>query len=233
MRVAVSMGISHREGREVDFLRHPYVPYLQGLGLLPLLVPNVVSDVAAYVDALDVCGIVLTGGADIDPARYHQENHHAILVSQVRDAAETQLLDLALRRNLPVFGICRGMQFINVYFGGALVQDIPAEIGDAVDHSDTGGRHSLAVVDARFEALLGTATIETNTHHHQAATRSLVGADLDVFAISEVDGVVEGVAHRQHPVLGVQWHPELPEACTDVDRVLIQRLFSEGAFWTG
>jgi putative glutamine amidotransferase len=150
-------------------------------------------------------------------------------ISPIRDETETRLLGLAVDRNLPVFGICRGLQFINTFFGGGLVQDIPTEIGAAVDH-DNNSTHLVTITDPRVEEKLGTNTITVNSFHHQGVTNDTLAPGLDVFAVSLPDGVIEGVMHRTLPILGVQWHPERVVPSDEFDRRLI-RAFLQGHFW--
>jgi gamma-glutamyl-gamma-aminobutyrate hydrolase PuuD len=229
MKIALSMSASHRPGREMDFLRHTYFPFLEPLGFVPVVVPNMVADPAAYVTTLGVEGVILTGGGDIDPARYRQPVTDGREVSLLRDTTEGRLVEAALEHGWPVLGICRGMQFINVYFGGALVQDIPSQVGAAVDHDES--EHPVAVIDPVIAGWLGAQTFDVNTHHHQAVLADRLAPDLVAFARSEPDGVIEGVYHRQRPVLGVQWHPERPGPSRTTDRRLIRALFTEGMFW--
>ncbi|NDJ74679.1 MAG: hypothetical protein GYB65_00350, partial [Chloroflexi bacterium] len=130
MHVALPQNIN---GKHVmrDYMWHDYIPYLQKFGLTPVLVPSAIADPCAYVEQLGVTGLILTGGGDIDPARYGQDPHPATArISPQRDSIEAQLLQHALDCDWPVYGICRGMQFINVFFGGTLVQDIPTLVGD-------------------------------------------------------------------------------------------------------
>ncbi len=206
-----------------------YVPFLEGLGLLPVLVPNNTSDPCAYVAALGVEGLILTGGGDLDPERYAQPNTHSIEIAPARDRTEFCLLAMAAERRLPVLGICRGLQVLNAFFGGTLVQDIPAQIGASVQH-DGSLAHPVRIVDARVQRLTGVERLAVNSHHHQGVTAHTLAPVLNVFALSEPDGVIEGVLHRSLPVLGVQWHPEQPTPSEAFDRVLFTRFF-EGPFW--
>lgn len=230
MKLAVSMSISHTADREMDFVRHTYITFLDSLGFVPLLVPNAITDLGAYVAALDVGGVVLTGGGDIHPARYHQPTNGAVEISPQRDEVEFRLLQIALDRGLPVLGICRGWQVINVFFGGGLVQDIPSQIGAAVLHDES--QHPVALTDPRLIRLLGVDALITNSFHHQGATADLLAPGLEIFARSEADGIIEGGWHVDHPVLGVQWHPERGGSPSrEADHRLVRALFDQGMFW--
>ncbi|MCZ7539426.1 MAG: type 1 glutamine amidotransferase [Anaerolineae bacterium] len=214
---AVTMDVRDAR-RPMDYLRQTYVPFLQGLGIAPVLVPNVLSDPAAYVTALGVAGVVLTGGGDVAPARYGQPAGGSRGISAQRDAAEWALLDLALARGLPVLGICRGFQVINLYFGGGLIQDLPAHGARFLAH-ESDEPHEMALVHPPLRRLLEAETLRTNTHHHQGVTAAELAPDLIPFAVC-ADGVIEGLLHPTLPVLAVQWHPERPTPSAEHDRRL-------------
>lgn len=153
-------------------------------------------------------GLLLTGGGDVGPARYGGARLPTDTVDVDRDREEFALLDAFLRQGRPIFGICRGVQLLNVYFGGTLRQQVPG-------HAD-GARHTVhAVPGSRIEALCGAA-FETNSWHHQAADALAPGLRCTA---SSPDGLAEALEHEAFPVFGVQWHPErmLPGLCADVD----------------
>jgi putative glutamine amidotransferase len=178
-------------------------------------------------DALDVCdGILLGGGRDIDPAHYGQEpTEHLAPTEPIRDAFELELTERVLDRGLPVLGMCRGMQILNVALGGTLVQDVavkpewaehPSDRGwrawKEVEHSSLEGadevpphpRHLITIEPgSRLHAALGVDQIEVDSFHHQALDE--VAADLRVVATAP-DGVVEAVElDGDQYVLAVQW----------------------------
>ncbi|NBI84488.1 gamma-glutamyl-gamma-aminobutyrate hydrolase family protein, partial [Clostridiaceae bacterium] len=158
--------------------------------------------------AREFSGLLLTGGGDVEPARYGGARLPTDTVDVDRDREEFALLDAFLRQGRPVFGICRGVQLLNVYFGGTLCQQVPG-------HAD-GARHTVhAVPGSRIEALCGAA-FETNSWHHQAADALAPGLRCTA---SSPDGLAEALEHEAFPIFGVQWHPErmLPGLCADVD----------------
>jgi len=199
----------------------PYEQAIRGAGLDPVFVtPNERQPIDGFR------GLVLTGGADINPACYGEPNQGSEGVDPARDRLEMDLLAAAIEKDLPVLAICRGVQLLNVFHGGSLIQDLPSkDIHEQRRREWEPGRHPAAhVVDiepgSRLAQIVGSTKLEVNSRHHQAADR--VGAGLTVTARS-ADGVIEGLENPDRRfVVGVQWHPE--------DRVLVseadQNLFA-------
>ena len=164
--------------------------------------------------SLEGCaGLVLTGGVDIDPARYGEERHPRTQVPDPnRDDVEFALLREAMERDLPVLAICRGMQVANVVMGGSLLQHIEdwahVPLKDAPDYDDrTSARHEVAV-SGLLEELFGAGRVEVNSRHHQAVTPDRLAPGLEVLAKTD-DGYVEGaIDPSRRWFLCVQWHPE-------------------------
>lgn len=183
-----------------------YADAVAGAGGEPVLLPTGATS-PAVLDALD--GLVLAGGADVDPARYGAPADPATTeVRPDRDAAEVAALQAALDRGLPVLAICRGMQLLNVVLGGDLVQHLP-DLPGAAAHQEGPGRYARRLVrtaeDSRARAALGVE-LAVPCHHHQACGR--LAPPLVATAWAE-DGTVEAVEGAGPGFLvGVQWHPE-------------------------
>lgn len=190
--------------------------YLRGVeeaGGIPLILPPRAdhSGVSALLDRLD--GLLFTGGQDVDPALYGQKPEDGCdALCPERDRLETAVLPLALERDLPVLGICRGLQLINAALGGTLWQDLPSQRPDGIPHRVNGTENDLAhsvtlTPGTPLAELLKTARLEVNSHHHQAI-RAL-SPRLQPMAVSP-DGLVEA-AYRPGSRFfwGVQWHPEM------------------------
>ena len=167
-----------------------------------------VDEVAARLD-----GLVLSGGADIEPSRYGAAPEPGLGdVEPDRDAWELALFEAAQRRGIPVLAICRGLQLVNVARGGTLVQDVPSTEGVGHPRFESDGRrrtHDVSVVEGTRLAELYPSALAVNSLHHQVVDR--VGEGLVVSAKAP-DGVVEGLESADGDVLAVQWHPELLDA---------------------
>jgi gamma-glutamyl-gamma-aminobutyrate hydrolase PuuD len=183
------------------------------------------SSAVSSLDGID--GLLLTGGEDVAPARYGQEPHASVVeVNPERDQLEVTLIAEARRLRLPILGICRGIQILNVACGGTLVQDIPSEVSGAIEHSLTVPPHqpfSLAhevwlekdtLLSRLMRERLGTTdTCEVNSRHHQAVGRPAAGF---VTSATAPDGVVEALEDPEARFcLGVQWHPEFHITASD------------------
>jgi putative glutamine amidotransferase len=196
-------------------VRASFLPavYFQGVtaagGVATLLPPQPVdSDIAERVlDGLD--GLLITGGKDVDPAAYGQQPHSSTDQPGLqRDAWEFALLDAALKRDLPVLGICRGAQVLNVALGGTLHQHLPDVIGHSGHRAGNAVFTTLpvrTVPGTRLAALVGES-VDARCYHHQAIAE--LGEGL-VASAWDVEGVIEALELPGHGfVLAVQWHPE-------------------------
>jgi putative glutamine amidotransferase len=193
---------------EAVLLPRRYVDTVARAGGLPVLLPPIDGG-AAILPRLD--GLVLSGGGDVDPARYGAAPHPAAgPFSAARDGAELELCQRAIAMGLPLLCICRGLQVLNVALGGSLHQHLPDLVGDQSHSPELGGypTHKVSVAPAtQLAAILGRSEAAVPTHHHQAIDR--LGADLVATAWTD-DGVIEAVEFaRAAPfMIAVQWHPE-------------------------
>ena len=189
---------------------------IEAAGGVAIILPPQRDGVDTIVELLD--GLLLSGGADIDPARYGDENVHPDTydIDPERDQFEIELFESALRRDIPVLGVCRGIQVINVALGGTLIQDVDDQHPGAAAIGHRQHRRGLSAADVGHEVLAAApdllpifdnGRLGVNSYHHQAI-RDLAPA-LTPVAYSP-DGLIEAVSMRDNDhVFAVQWHPEL------------------------
>jgi putative glutamine amidotransferase len=200
---------------EAFLLSRAYVDALQAAGALVYMVPpdlRTADEPDAALAGLDA--LVLAGGADVDPASYGAERHRCTTGTRPeRDAAEIPLALHALERDMPLLGICRGMQLLNVALGGTLIQHLPDDVGHG-DHRRQLGSFDDADHDVRLAPgslaarACGELVHATKSHHHQAVDR--LGDGLVASGWSVLDDLVEAIeAPGARWTLGVQWHPEV------------------------
>jgi putative glutamine amidotransferase len=201
--------------REAFLLSRAYVDAVQAAGGLAFMIPPdaaTAADPDATLEPLD--GLILAGGADVDPASYGSEPHRCTTGTRPeRDAAEIPLAARAVELDKPLLGSCRGMQLLNVALGGTLIQHLPDDVGHG-DHRRHLGSFDDADHDVRLAPgslaarVCGGLTHATKSHHHQAVDR--LGEGLVASGWSVLDDLVEAIELPDaYWVLGVQWHPEV------------------------
>ena len=209
------------------FLYTRYIAALEAIGVTPVLITPAHSreSIAALMSSCR--GLVLSGGEDVDPARYGEAPSPALgTITPERDEMEFNALACALGNGIPVFAICRGLQVLNVFLGGSLYQDIATEFANEILHQQrtpwSTKAHAVSVErGTMLHDIVGADTFSINSFHHQALKD--VAPGLRVAARAE-DGLIEAAESVDGTwCLGVQWHPERYEAgaaLTDPDRRL-------------
>ena len=216
--------------QEAHLLDRSYVDAIQAAGGLALMLPpdpHAVEDPDEVLDLLD--GLILAGGADIDPATYGEAPHAATAgTRRERDDFEIALARRALERDIPLLGICRGMQLMNVARGGTLIQHLPDDVGHE-DHRRSPGSfddadHDVRLADGSLAArAAGETDHATKSHHHQGVAQ--LGEGLVETGWSTLDELPEAIEDPERRfALGVQWHPE-----ADPTSQLIAALVREAA----
>ncbi len=211
-------------------VRHPYVEAVIKAGGIPYLIPitddvQILNSIVAQID-----GIVLTGGDDIDPKYYNEEPHeHIGDVIPQRDVSELLILRLASKRGVPILGICRGLQLINVGFGGTLYQDIPSQFPSAIKHRQeekaTVGTHRITLVeDGKLHKILGQTEVLANSHHHQGIKMLAPGFLVTGYTDDGLPEVIESCG-----IIAVQYHPEIFAAAGDTTTLKIFRYLTDQA----
>ena len=202
------------KGTTLNKLNYTYIRALEASGAIPLIIPNLknIGDSKEIIDKLD--GIIFTGGEDVSPLLFKEEPlKETRQISYDRDKMEMELLREAYEKKLPILGVCRGLQVINIFLGGSLYQDIPLQVKDAHGHVSildlTEGYHSINIMkDNRLFDIIGEEKIAVNSQHHQSIKD--LGRDLKINCKSP-DGIIEGIESIETDrfLLALQFHPEV------------------------
>lgn len=202
-----------------------YVDAVRRAGGIPVLLPPGephTSEILALVD-----GLILSGGGDIDPSRYHGQHHQTIyMLDPERDNSELELAQKLVSTDLPLLPICRGAQVLNVALGGTLIEHLPDEVGEDILHRApprVPTRHSIRVdPESQLAKITGHTELVTASWHHQAARK--VAPGLRVVARAP-DGAIEALEMPGHPwLIAVQWHPELTAATDPAQQAIFDAL---------
>ncbi|MDF9830785.1 gamma-glutamyl-gamma-aminobutyrate hydrolase family protein [Parabacteroides sp. PF5-6] len=228
------IGISATQQSGGSTIGGAYVQAVVKAGGAPVIIP-VIEDEAALRQILSTLdGLVMTGGEDVNPLWYNEEPVQQLqAVDPVRDTYDLMLIKLASDRNIPILGICRGEQLINVAFGGTLYQDLPSQhpnkpVKHVQQMPKTFGAHTIDIQpQTQLSAILGQSSYAVNSFHHQAVKELAPG--FRVAAYSR-DSVIEAIeAWPDRPILGVQWHPEGHVAGGDTTMLRIFRFLIDKA----
>ncbi len=212
MRPVIGFSISFDDAGRAYMARRNYVAMVRAAGGEPVLLPT--GDAAAAAQLIGLCdGLLLTGGDDVNPARYGEGALECCgNITPERDEFERALVTAALERDLPIFGICRGIQSLNVILGGSLYQDLATQVSPECRlHQQSAPYDAPAhevdiVTGSPLHALLGAARLSVNSMHHQAIKQLAPGLEAMAYA---PQGFIEA-AHMpgRRYVRAVQWHPE-------------------------
>ncbi|MFF5993513.1 gamma-glutamyl-gamma-aminobutyrate hydrolase family protein [Lysinibacillus sp. KU-BSD001] len=203
------IGVTMHSSERKFEINETYIQAVLQAGGIPLCFPHITTGVEEFISKID--GLLLIGGHDIHPKFFGEDPipMQGMVIEQ-RDESDFQVLQAALKRDLPVFAVCRGHQVLNVAFGGSLYQDIPSQVNGAIQHAQKSARHEkihrVVVQEGTKLCELIGSEVWTNSFHHQAIKE--VGDGLMVTA-STSDGMIEAIEHPDYTFcLGVQWHPE-------------------------
>lgn len=226
MIVAISQrNIKVEKRANRDILENDYVQYYEGFGLTLMPIPNASRDVYKYFDNIKINGIILTGGGDVNQALYRKIPKNKENLGP-RDNTEKKLIEIALKKHLPLLANCRGAQFTNVFFGGSLVQNLKGKTG----FNHVGKIHKVSIIDDKAVNFYKKNSFKVNSYHNHGIDKNTLSKKLKPFAISE-DGIIEGFYHPKHPIAGVLWHPERKGSDKGADRKLIKAFIHRRFFW--
>lgn len=208
-RIGITCSEELKDGKYIHFINQDYIDAIKRGGGVPVLLPIVSSkDIDTQLSMLD--GLVVIGGCDVNPLIYHQ-NPLPLLgeTDYPRDCYEIALIQKAAKKKIPMLGICRGLQVINVAFGGNLFQDLSYAPQKVFLHAQKErreyGSHSIHIKDDSFLYDIFQDEAIVNSFHHQAIDQ--LGEGLQIVAYSD-DQIIEAIEHEFLPVWAVQFHPE-------------------------
>jgi len=211
IRVGISLRVvdakNYNERR--DALSQEWIFFLEKLDVFPVLIPNTLSNVKSFLEELEIDGIILSGGDNIG------ENFE-------RDKTEKQIIEYGLKSEIPIFGVCRGMQVLNKFFGGSIITQ------NNFNHVEK--RHPVLVTNKKFAEYLHKDSMTVNSFHNNTITRECLSKNFEPFAIFNDDKTIEGFLHNELPIIGVMWHPERDPNPDNL--VILKTLLENKMFWT-
>ncbi len=220
----------NRYGQRTDSLENDYISYFESFGLALFPVSNASSCLERMIQVIRPVGIILSGGEDVSTALTCGDESGTQEPARQRDRTETLLLDYALKHRIRVLGICRGLQFVNVHFKGALEPDI-TRLDPAGCHR-CPGNHTISLMNDELTANTKKhGALIVNSYHRQAVHEKGLAPELQSFAMEETARVVEGLYHPSHPLAAIQWHPERSTKVNPLDRILVEAFRDGALFW--
>lgn len=207
-KIGISLRIvkapNYNENR--DSLSHDWILFFEKLNFIPVFIPNKLVNVSEFLDEMNVDGLILSGGDNIGDF-------------PERDSTEKAIIDYGIKKKLPLFGVCRGMQIINNYFSGTNTT--------TSDHKHVDTSHTVKIVNTDNHQILSSKLIEVNSFHNNLINSDVLGKDLEPFALA-TDNTVEGFFHKFLPIVGVMWHPERSQ--NEINKEILSKVFHRPNF---
>lgn len=198
MKIGVTTRIIYEDGIRKQFVNQQYIDYVRKANLTPIILP-MYDEIDEILDLCDA--FLVTGGEDLDSLWYNEERSPMLGNFDIEmDKHDKKVIEYALKTNKPLIGICRGLQSINVFLGGSLIQHIEDN-----SHKKFEGGESFELVqnDSIFNKVYNNNS-KINSYHHQAI--KVLAPNLIICGYS--NGMIEAIAHKDKPIIAVQWHPE-------------------------
>jgi len=204
-KLALSMRVTEASSyfEKRNSLAYEYIDFFESIGFLVIPIPNNTNHVKDYIEELNVDGIVLTGGNNVNP-KFYGGKEELESVYQERDTIEQQLVEIAKEKGIHLLGVCRGFHYVNVYFGGSIFHDVKNHV--AKNHKLISDKTLLSGLD-------------TNSYHNQAIFKENLAKNLISIAHTE-DGAIEAFVHESFKIIGIQWHPERQSIIQDKELIL-------------
>ncbi len=196
LKIGITFRITNAEtyDEKRDSLSHDWPVFLEKIQAIPIWIPNSVTNLEQFLQEVDLDGIILSGGDNIGQ-------------TPERDKTEIKLIDYAINNNIPIFGVCRGMQVLNKFFGGE------QEFLNTDTH--VGNNHSIKIKNESFSKLINSTDVLVNSYHRNIISVDSLAETLTPFAFSDIDNTVEAFVHSTLPIIGVMWHPEREQKLFD------------------
>lgn len=188
-KIGITTRIVNAQGYDEkrDALSQEWIKFLEKKDLIPILIPNNLSNITKFLESNEIQGIILSGGDNIGE-------------DGDRDHTEKEILEFGIDKKIPIFGVCRGMQVINNFFKG--------KITTISDNSHIGNDHEVIISNKKIRDVIKKKRILVNSYHRNIIRKNDLGNSLLTFALNEKDDTVEGLLHDTLPIMGVMWHPE-------------------------
>lgn len=212
IRIGLTLSIENRGSFNEYLIPSDYVKAVIESGALPVLIPPLEDRNRLDLILSGIDGIIITGGDDISPEIYGEENTGLSLnTSRVRDEVELYLMGKAVNSGNPVLGICRGFQLVNIFFGGTLYQDLESQFKGRINHKNnfrnSEDLHHEVIIESgsRLSSIIRSERFMVNSRHHQGVKEPGRGLVPSAYAS---DGIIEALEQRNLNIIAVQWHPE-------------------------
>ena len=189
-----------------DALSQDWVEFLEMENIIPILIPNNLSNIPLFLKEINLDGIILSGGDNIG-----DDNE--------RDNTEKQIIEFGISKKIPIFGVCRGMQVLNKFFKGKIVS---SKNNDHVKKD-----HEIIISDKKISDFLNQDQIIVNSFHKNIIKFEDVGESLNPFAIHKSDDTVEGFTHKELPITGVMWHPERDQNFPLLKKLILNKILGQ------
>jgi gamma-glutamyl-gamma-aminobutyrate hydrolase PuuD len=188
-RVGISLRVEFidRYKEKRDVLSQDWTNFLQKTNSIPIMIPNTLSDVTEFLNEMELNFIILSGGDNIGDF-------------PERDKTEYEIINYAIKNNIAILGVCRGMQILNNFFGGSVIT--------TSNQNHVGKPHPIDFTSSKFPELIEKKSLQVNSFHNNIIKKEGLGDNLETFALSKIDDTVEGYFHTNLPIIGIMWHPE-------------------------
>lgn len=188
-RVGISLRVEliDRYNDRRDVLSQDWTNFLLNVNSFPIMIPNTLSNVHEFLNEMKLDFIILSGGDNIGDF-------------PERDKTEHEIINYAIKHNIPILGICRGMQILNDFFGGSIIT--------TNNQNHVGKPHNIDFINSKFSKLIEQKSLQVNSFHNNIIKKECLGKNLESFALSKTDDTIEGYFHLNLPIMGVMWHPE-------------------------